>query len=71
MAHSHARVLDAVPLTQSGVFNLSWIVALAVLTLVLGGNTRAQANIVISTPPGHDYRQPKLEEGTDAFRQVR
>ena len=52
MAHSHARVLDAVPLTQSGVFNLSWIVALAVLTLVLGGNTRAQANIVISTPPG-------------------
>jgi hypothetical protein len=24
-----------------------------------------------TSPAGHDYRQPKLEEGTDAFWQVR
>jgi len=24
-----------------------------------------------ASPAGHDYRQPKLEEGTDAFRQIR
>jgi hypothetical protein len=24
-----------------------------------------------TSPTGHDYRQPKVEEGTDAFWQVR
>jgi hypothetical protein len=24
-----------------------------------------------ASPAGHDYRQPKVEEGTDAFWQVR
>jgi hypothetical protein len=24
-----------------------------------------------ASPAGHDYRQPKLEEGTDAFWQIR
>lgn len=52
IARSHARVFDAGPLAQFGVFHLSGIVALAVLMLVLGDNTRAQANIVISAPAG-------------------
>ena len=68
MHRSKYLAFDFGCLTRFGVFNLSGIVAMAVLTLVLGGNNRAEANIIISTPaglhPGDTFRLVFVTDST-------